>query len=454
MIDREASSLRYRFRHNRIGYICGAAAITALACAGIYYGVFYTGWIGIPRTQYLYYVDRGLFLENSWIETEDGRYYTDRNAKLARGLYTIDGDRYLFGEDGKIQKGWVDTEEGRMYMTRSGKALTGWGHLSTKCYYFGEDGVMQTGWLTVDGQTYYMDKDGVRTDGWAEIDGKKYYFGKDGVMCTEWEPIDGDWYLFAETGEMLTGDREVKGSLYHMKDDGKMLTGWYETDGGRRYHDDSGAAVKGWREIDGERYYFDDDHLVRSGRFTIGDDEFYLEEDGTVSPGWHESEDEDEEDFYVCSDGYILDTDKDTGNFGRLVIRTCRIDVAVYTAKEREDYQKITDEEDSAVAIKERRDDEYVIADRRSQGFNLDNVEEGTLACLIKPDGEIEEYLCSRELIGTYSGDDVTDDEDVSIWRQNEGGFCTYANAGTDNKEEVKIAFWERHELEEEEEED
>ena len=439
MIDREASSLRHRFEHNKVGYILGGSAAAALLAAGLYFGWFYTGWVGIPNTQYQYFVTQGKFWCSSWVVSGDDWYYTDRNAKMARGLYTIDGNIYLFAEDGKMQTGWQDTERGRMFFTGNGKARTGWSLVGGKYYYFSGDGVRQTGWLTLGENTYYLDEDGVRTVDWAEIDGKRYYFNADGIMCKGWEKIGKTWYLFADTGEMLTGDRIVEDALYHMDDEGKMITGWYETDGGWRWHDDSGAAVRGWKHIEGETYYFGEDYLMRTGLIEIDGEEFYTEEDGTVSAGWHESEDGD---FFVCSDGYILDTEAETGNYGRLVIRGCGIDVAVNTTNRRDEYQEIVDEENSALAVKERRDDEYVIADRRSQGFDLDNVEEGTAAYFIETDGDIVEYVCSRALTGRNDGDDVLDDEGVSVWRQNEGGFCTYASAGTDDKEEVRIAFW------------
>ena len=105
--------------------------------------------------------------------------------------------------------------------------------------------------------------------------------------------------------------------------------------------------------------YFDENALMRTGRITLGDDSYYLEDDGTVLPGWHEEEVYDEENdetvtetFYVCRDGYILDTDKETGSAGRLVIHDCGIDVRVFKPSSRDDYQKITDEENSALIVR------------------------------------------------------------------------------------------------------
>ena len=234
----------------------------------------------------------------------------------------------------------------------------------------------------------------------------------------------------------------------------------------------------------------------------------YFEEDGTVEEGWHEavrdaddedSEDEDSEDsedtgdedsgsddtesdesgdedaesddseevddegsilddygyeaFYVLYDGCVLDFDAEEGDFGRFLIRKAGIDVGVYTAKEREDYQKIVDKEDSAVAVKERRDVEYVIADRKSQGFDLSEIREGDCAYLIRGRAEIMKYTCSRVCIGTNTGKDVVDDEENSLFRQNEGGLCAYSSAGQEDPAKVIVTFWEPGDASEEESE-
>ena len=133
----------------------------------------------------------------------------------------------------------------------------------------------------------------------------------------------------------------------------------------------------------------------------------------------------------------------------RLLIRSVGIDVAVYIAEEREEYQSIVDEENSAVAVKERRDVEYVIADRRSQGFDLTGIEEGDYAYLLRGKTEIIKYVCTRVCIGTNTGEDVVDDEESSVFKQNEDGLCTYSSAGQDDPAKVIVAFWEQEKDEE-----
>lgn len=455
MIDRESQSIRFELKKNRKKYAAGAVLTAAAAAAGVYFGHFYTGWVGVPGTAYMYFIEKGDMKEDTWILDAAGNYrHTGKDGGMVRGRYTEDGNIYLFGKDGAMLTGWQEQEEGRMYFGADGKAARGWSSVDGGRRYFDGSGILQTGWLALGNGVYYLGSDGTARTGWQEVaappahmpegsaapvSADRYFFDGNGVMKTGWYNDGGTWYLLSDSGKMLTGDKIVDGLLYHMDGDGKMATGWLEADGGRRYHSDSGEAVSGWQMIDGERYFFGSDFLMETGDTEIGGERFHLEEDGTVLAGWHESEDGD---YYVCSDGYVLDTDAGKGDFGRLVIRTAKIDVAVYTENERDKYQEVADREDSAVAVKERRDQEYAVADRRSQGFVLDDIEEGDLAYLIGKDGSIAEYECVRKCSGQNTGKDVLDDGDKSVWKQNEGGFCTYSSAGTDDSSEIFAAFW------------
>ena len=441
MIDKEASGLAFRFSSEKKKYIIATAAAAAAMAAGIYLGCFYTGWIGFPGTHEKYFVEQGHIKDDTWVIDADGNYsHTDENGMMVRGIYREGINLYLFSKDGKMQTGWQDTDDGKMYCKKDGKVSTGWETISGNRYHFDKNGIMDTGWLRDGQKSFYLGKDGICAKGWQTIDENRYFFKETGEAASGWMQDGEYWYLFAESGEMLTGDRTVDGRLYHMGKDGKMHVGWYETKEGKRYHEPSGEAAKGWRQVDGDTYFFGDDFLMKTEDITIEGENFHLEEDGTVEPGWHESEDGD---FYVCSDGYILDTEEEGGNFGRLVIREAGVNVAVNTAQGRDRYQSIVDDTDSAVAIKERRDTEYVIADRRSQGFVLDNIKEGTPAYVIE-EGDVKQYRCIRTCRGTNSGKDVTDEDGRSVWRQNDGGLCTYGSAGTEDPSEIIAVFWEQ----------
>lgn len=52
----------------------------------------------------LYYVDEnGTPLKNAWVELAGVRYYCGENGVLATGLQTIDGDAYIFNDDGALR---------------------------------------------------------------------------------------------------------------------------------------------------------------------------------------------------------------------------------------------------------------------------------------------------------------------------------------------------------------
>ena len=492
MIDTKAQELKFLIRHNKKGYAAGAAVVAAALAAGIYLGKFYTGWIGVPLTEDLFFIDRGRYLADTWIRQGDNYMYADGNAQMSRGIMTIGDDIYAFGPDGKMITGWLETEKGLMHLRGSGRASRGWSMVDGAVYYFDREGIRQTGWLQLADGKYYLEEDGTRVTGWKEIDHKRYYFDKNGAMQTGWINIADAWYLMADSGEMLTGDQSEGSKSYHLNEDGTRYTGWYDTEDGKRYYRKNGEAAQGWYEIDGERYYFSEDFIMQTGFVRIDGEICFLEDDGTVEEGWHEAfreaedenpdedtenedtegeepedgvttegedtvdeEPEDEgpdpdeygyEDFYVLDDGCVLDFDGEAGDFGRLLIRKAGIDVAVYTAESREEYQPIVDKENSAVAVKERRDVEYVIADRRSQGFDLKDIEEGDSAYLLRGRTEIMKYVCTRVCIGTNSGEDVVDDKGASVFRQNEDGLCTYSSAGQSDPAKVIVAFWEQKE--------
>ena len=89
MIDTKAQELKFLIRHNKKEYAAGAAVVAAALAAGIYLGKFYTGWIGVPLTEDLFFIDRGRYLADTWIRQGDDYMYADGNAQMSRGIMTI-----------------------------------------------------------------------------------------------------------------------------------------------------------------------------------------------------------------------------------------------------------------------------------------------------------------------------------------------------------------------------
>lgn len=384
----------------------------------------FSGWVKFSWMTDRYFLQHGFVAKQSWIRDGDSYFHTDEKGRMETGLQEIDGFRYFFDtETGIMQTGWITAGEAnqKMYFQPgSGKALVGWAEIEGNVYLFSEQAVMQTGWQTVDDKKYYLDEEGRRCTGWQTVDGEEYYLDEEGAMQTGWIELDGDTYLMDSEGHKCTGRQTVDGKIYFFNNDGVMLTGW--------------------SQANGKIYYYGSDGSMQTGIITVDGEKFYLGKDGAVDPGWHEGEDGS---FYVCADGFVVDPQDGTGDFGRLIVRNAGIDVFLYTGDSRDDYQTIVDAENSAVVVQERRDLEPVIADRRSQGFNLSGIGKGSKACVVFADGTVQEYVCSRTTTGRNLGNDVVDDLNISIWRQNTGGLAAYASAGQKDPEEVIAVFWE-----------
>lgn len=444
--------------------IPGVAAAALVLC-GLFFFTW-SGWFRMPWMEEEVFLERGHVLRRSWVQDGASFYYTDAEGAKTTGLQQIDGAYYYFDEEtGIMRTGWVTVSRGpendaggqeegegsgstavqavpdgsaaeqdgspdvpdesvaaqKMYFREgSGKAAVGWEKIGDAEYYFSPDGILQTGWLDLEGKRYLLDAEGRKCTGWRTVDGEKYYLGTDGVMQTGWTEADGKKYLLDEEGHLRTGRQAEDGNEYFFDTEGALRTGWVRN---------------------GDRlYYYGKDGVMKTGLIEVDGTRWYLSPDGEVRSGWQT---QDGESFYVCSDGYVPDTTKGTGNYGRLIVHSAGLDVNLYTARSRDEYQDVVDAENSALVVLERRDVEPVIADRRSQGFDLSGVEVDSTAAVIYPDGSIKEFVCVHTTKGINLERDVIDLEGGSLWEQNEGGLCAYASAGSENKEEVIVVFWE-----------
>ena len=344
------------------------------------------------------------------------------NAALTMGLsLAIQGIIDLVSSWIKAEENARDGSEKMYFRPDSGKAAVGWEEIEGSMYLFSADGVMQTGWAEADGKRYFLDESGKMRTGWLDVEGIRYYLGEDGAMQAGcWVEQDGKKYLLDAEGHLCTGRQKRDGKEYYFDKNGVLQDGWVEKGGRIFYYGEDGVMKTGLVTVEGETYYLSSDGRIRSGLQTEGEDT-----------------------FYVCSDGFVIDPEAGTGNYGRLIVHSAGLDVFLYTAHSRDEYQQVVDEENSALVVQERRDLEPVIADRRSQGFDLSGVEADSLAAVVYPDGSVEEFVCVRTDKGVNLEWDVIDLSGDSIWKQNEGGLCAYASAGSDNREEVIVIYWE-----------
>ncbi|MBS6642270.1 MAG: cell wall-binding protein [Clostridiaceae bacterium] len=237
-----------------------------------------------------YYVDEnGVMVTNLWVSVENEDkdddedpdnwwYYFGSNGKAYKrsdnatndvSLKTINGKKYTFDEEGKMQFGWVS----------DGERQTDDDAWQTCDYYFGDenDGAMTVGWREIhivdedyEGQQPNDDIWDEDQDRWfwfkasgkkqvnnvnKNINGKKYGFDEYGRMIAEWYTkatiVDGDGVATTPNGTYEQGDGSYsEGFMY-----------FNSPESGARY-------TKGWFKVT-PGYY------LQQGKYEDGDEYWY-----------------------------------------------------------------------------------------------------------------------------------------------------------------------------------
>lgn len=207
------------------------------------------GWMTMDEVTYYLDPEQNGAVYTGWMNTEEGRFFLDKNGARVAGWTEINGDTYCFSDTGIMLTGWIETEHG-------------WSYLD-------ENGVLQTGWLNRPEGRCYLSETGAMVIGWLELSGERYYFNEDGMLQTGWlDQPEGRYYL-SESGSMATGWIVLDGTRYYLNESGVMCSGWLELDGKRYFLTESGAAYTGWMEDGGDRLYFHDDGTMAIGRVEI-----------------------------------------------------------------------------------------------------------------------------------------------------------------------------------------
>ncbi len=152
-------------------------------------------------------------------------------------------------------------------------------------YLFSEDGVMQTGWHLIDGSWYLMPGSGERLTGWQKNGGCWYYFDANGVMQSGWQQIDGSWYYLGEDGRMQTGWKLIGGSWYYLGGGGAMKTGWLQQGSKWYFLNGGGVMQTGWVYTGGAWYYMDGNGVMQTGSLTIGGISYTFSSSGALQNG-------------------------------------------------------------------------------------------------------------------------------------------------------------------------
>ena len=245
----------------------------------------------------------GSYLAEEWLEIEGKTYYFAEDGYAVSGLQMLGGKAYYFDSSCAMLTGWKAWEDGsRTYFSKSGAAAKGWWTLSGIKYYFAPiDGLYRTvsGLMEIEGEFFLFNEDGSAYSGWkAWEDGSRTYFQKSGAAASGLVEVEGLTYYFTPIDGLyrtVSGLTEVSGKFYYFNEDGSAYSGWKTwEDGSRTYFSKSGAAAKGWWTLSGIKYYFAPiDGLYRtvSGLMEIEGEFFLFNEDGSAYSGWKAWED-------------------------------------------------------------------------------------------------------------------------------------------------------------------
>ncbi len=189
-----------------------------------------------------------------WYDFGDGEYAVD-------DTYIIDGNTFLFDENGYMQTGWQkDNWECWAYFNEYGHMLTGWQQLDGNWYYFQDDGMMAAGNTLISGSVYPFSTGGIWDgtvkqpveEGWQQSgDGRWWYQLQNGDYAVGPIPIGNDVYCFDQDGYTSTGWILYTAQLP------QALADYFGQDSFEcwLYADASGRLLDGWQQIEGNWYY-------------------------------------------------------------------------------------------------------------------------------------------------------------------------------------------------------
>lgn len=187
-----------------------------------------------------------------------------------------------------VKRGWVETSEGTYYYDDFGKAYSGLSNMpdGTIRYFDPETNLMRTGEVNIDGNTYLFGDDGVMLFGLQKTDGaSKYYDPQTGIRRTGWIDLgDGKLYFNEETGEEALGLTVIDEKQYYFDTEtGLMKTGMVDVDGEKYCFDEAaGTGVDGVFETGGVKHAYLNGKMLTGVRIYADNHLYYLDNEGNI----------------------------------------------------------------------------------------------------------------------------------------------------------------------------
>lgn len=275
------------------------------------------GWVKIDNF-YWVYVDHTLsIVRNEWKKIEGEWYYFDNNGKMLNAEISNDG--YLLDSSGKlVNNTWVKLRDGRWalsnkdgkvlrdqwkwsgghwyYFNRMGMTITGASNINGKRYLFDENSKMQegSGWRSINNNYkrtkdwYYLNNRVPKVNSWGKIENKWYYFNNDSIMLTT-----------LSKDKLMPTSYEIDSKNYVFNMDGSLSSdGWFRINKGSStewaYANLGKFKTSEWLKYQNKWYYFDDNSLMySSGVYSINGVKYSFDSNGAMieTTGWNSSVD-------------------------------------------------------------------------------------------------------------------------------------------------------------------
>lgn len=167
---------------------------------------------------------------------------------VTSGWQTINGQLYYYDDSGTACKGWQTIDESRFFFRPNGTLATGWFRLDGACYYLTTSGAA-VGPTVIDGEAYIFDDQGRLGNGLTQVQGTNYLTDAAGHPTSGWQ----DGMYFDEQGCMAVGWTTIGSFLHYFRQDGSPAAGELQIDGKDYYFAENGQwipFVNPWHAID------------------------------------------------------------------------------------------------------------------------------------------------------------------------------------------------------------